>query len=240
MTKEELFPQFCRLPPELQAYIWNIVLSEPHICQLCFRVFEVQNIELWDRAVPPLLQACAESRRLALSVYPDKLYEQKNTDLMTYARPELDTIYIGSANDGVPFEWVVEEFSLKYVPTMDMSRIKHLALDIDYWELNSARETLRFLPSFDSLETLTLVIEDDTSTKEAPRFVQLDQETDMERIGRSWPGSWPKDEQKLLHEIRAVFEDMKSQGEFEEEDLEWTLPELRVRKLVGVIKGRKA
>ncbi|KAH7124820.1 hypothetical protein B0J13DRAFT_565674 [Dactylonectria estremocensis] len=238
------FPFFPRLPREIKAEIWNEALREPNIVQLCFS-FQSRHATLHHRVLPTLLQVCAESRGRALKYYPDKFYEQKHTGITIYVRPKVDTLYLGSANvDSIHFEWIVEEMALRHV-RIDMDEVKHLAFDINFWLDHGTEVMLHVLPSFQSLETLTLVLEDNASPREPTKLVELDEEIDKDAPGL-WgsdytgpPGNVVKFCHGCLGKVRTVYDEMRKNGGFEEEDMDWVLPELRVKKLVGNIMGQK-
>lgn len=65
LSSPSSFPQFQRLPPELRCLIWEAALPEPTVVPRTWNNAKFRyNLQ---RKVPPVMQACAESRGLLIA-----------------------------------------------------------------------------------------------------------------------------------------------------------------------------
>jgi hypothetical protein len=235
------FKLFSKLPTELRVKIWNYALHNPRIIQLCFHTTDPQGylLSLRHRRIPPLLQTCSESRRLALELYPDLLFEHPDTSCQTYMNVDLDTIYFGSANRPLHFEWLYDIFARGL--SINFEGIRHIAFDVGWWEWFLDADMLKWLSGGVRLETITLVLEDEESEEEA-LLVELDKVGNGEMSG----GGEQKGEdvasktKESLERIRKKYEDiLADEADFDREFLvSWPLPELRFLRMKGKILGR--
>ncbi|KAL6857941.1 hypothetical protein ACO1O0_005387 [Amphichorda felina] len=241
------FTCFTRLSPEIRASIWKTALWTPTIVQLCFDAEfpDGSKMHLNHRVIPPLLHVSSESRRYAQEVYPDVFADQKATALMTYMNLEIDTLYIGTANKDMEFEWIAENFALRDVRSLDMDDVKHFAFDVGFWRHYGTENFLRLLSSFAGLKSLILVIEDDLSSPDAPaKLVGLDEkELGQETAGLGYSAAGKPDGPLAYRDVAASIQTAYEKLLADEGDAhyfeDWSLPELRVERLVGKILGRQ-
>ncbi|KAH7175215.1 hypothetical protein EDB81DRAFT_874075 [Dactylonectria macrodidyma] len=246
---DDSFPLFPHLSPEIRASIWKTSLWTPSIVQLCFHSDDPLGYEmsLKHRVIPPLLHVCSESRHYAQKMYPDVFAKQKDTSIMTYMNLEIDTLYIGTASRDVMFEWIFEALTLSPGRSLNMDDVKHFAFEIDYWRNYGTQNFLPLLSSFSNLKSLTLVIEDDAPSSAPAKLVDLNEdELGQETAGLGYSDGvpdYPIFYRDFAENIQTAYENMLDDErglESEYRDFEgWSLPELRLKKLVGHIIGKK-
>jgi hypothetical protein len=237
------FNLFSKLSAELRAKIWNHALYTPRIIQLCFHTTDPQGylLSLRHRLIPPLLQTCTESRHLALKLYSTPLYNSPQSSCDTYMNLEIDTIYFGSANRPLHFEWLWDIFMRGL--SIDFEGIRHIAFDVGWWEWFLDVDMLRWLSSGLKLETITLVLEDEGESGQEAVFVELGESRNG---GMKVVGGEEKIEnvaskaKKFLERIRKKYEDILSDETNSNRELlvDWPLPELRFMRMEGKILGR--
>ncbi|KAJ6444588.1 hypothetical protein O9K51_02983 [Purpureocillium lavendulum] len=230
--------QFSRLPPEIQVMIWKEVLETPQIVQMCFDWDEYNGTgAVRHRVVPPALQVCALSRRLALQVYTDRFYEEQIwTLVVTYLQPGVDVLYYGSVNRGDDFDSGGELWAYGEFPTLDPSLLKHLAVEVNYWlEQDAKGDMVHSTRMLIGLKTLTLVVEDDKPDPAVPAaLVDLTDEEHRSLLGTYAPSAGFGTSAELLRKIRDDFV-----TRFDLEDISHDyIPNMEIKRLKGNILGK--
>lgn len=225
------FRHFPRLPAELRIIIWKDVLWTPNIMQLCFDPEHALDHIGQKRVVPPLLQACAESRMLSLEVYPERPYEKEFRGVIGYANFEIDTLYI-------PFDdlpgYTCNPLPILGLKSFDLlQRVKRMAINIRYCSSGRVFSVPMALPSFANLATLTFVIEDDSDANEPAKLIDLDERDEGRLIdldtqdgpSQMTPRDLLANGSKMLDFIREQFHAFVF------------VPQPRLKKLVGKVPG---
>jgi hypothetical protein len=236
------FNLFSKLSAERRAKIWNHALYTPRIIQLCFHTTDPQGylLSLRHRLIPPLLQTCTESRRLALKLYPNPLYNPPQSSYDTYMNLEMDNIYFWSTNRPLHFEWLWEIFIRRL--SINFEGIRHIEFDVGWWEWFLDADMLRWLSSGVKLETITLVLEVEKESGHEAVFIELKElgEGGMKAVGGEQKDESVASKAKFLERIKRKCEDISSdEADSDREFLvDWQLPELRFMGMKGKILGR--
>ncbi|KAH7386605.1 hypothetical protein BKA64DRAFT_711818 [Cadophora sp. MPI-SDFR-AT-0126] len=233
------FHQFSLLPPEIRTRIWTLVLNTPAIIQLCFdcegyakhRITGAYtggdtNLILTNRHIPSLLHVNRESRSQALKIHPDTVPGRADT----YVNPELDTVCFGSGMLPYPFECVYD--SLENHGGMKIDRLKHLAVDINWWNTFEGTYWWRdYL--YSTLESFTIYVEDPDEGE--VRFEEIEQGDDSllwdydHEVGFGIKNECKKERGNLETALEEILED----DEYSHYIGDWKVPEVRILKLRG-------
>ncbi|KAH8648275.1 hypothetical protein BGZ60DRAFT_552657 [Tricladium varicosporioides] len=227
------FHLFSLLPPEIRIRIWNCALNIPTIVQLCFTAQDPLgwDMRLVSRRIPTLLHTSRESRSQALKIFPTKLPGPRET----YINFTLDTTVLSSATMPYHIEWVTE--TLAFRGSLDVSHVRHLAIDFNWWRSFDISLRLRNLTLFGSVESLTLFVEE--ADGGYVRFEEIedgdggllwDYDSEVEFGVRN---ACRRDLDALKRSYDEILEN--EQHEDYELVIDWKLPELKAMKLKGNI-----
>ena len=234
MAHTARFPQFARLPQEIQMMIWKEILETPRIVQICGDSSKYTTTgEICHRQIPPLLQACRQSRLLAQQVFVDRHFDDRSCAFI-YLQPRLDTLYYGSANMSEDFGSTGEIWSYPECKTLDPSDVATVAFEANWWlKLDKEGAQVYDMRFFIGLTRLIIVLEEKAEPDRVAQFVDLTNEEHQD-ISGFLLDSRLKTSAELRDHVREAWK-----VEFEEWDLPASeMPEIVIKKLQGNILGQ--
>jgi hypothetical protein len=162
------FPRFLQLPLELQIDIWKYTLGAPRVEPRVVRVTYNEKIDSFSYSftIPPLLEVCQVSRKIAQHFYPSLV---PDSAFPIYINPGIDFLYCRSPplNPNPPMFGPRQAAPvLPFVDTAaNVANIRHLVLDDTYWKYRyfaygssrTGSSSIEEMRRFQSIEELFIV-----------------------------------------------------------------------------------
>jgi hypothetical protein len=136
--KSVSFPRFLQLPLELQIYIWTYALEAPRVEPRVVRVTYNEKIDSFSYSftIPPLLEVCQVSHKIAQPFYPSLL---PGSAFPIYINPSIDFLHCRSRRVRVNTSMFPSSRAISILPFIDptanVANIRNLVLDDNYWKI---------------------------------------------------------------------------------------------------------
>jgi hypothetical protein len=130
------FPRFLQLPLELQINIWTYTLEAARVKPRLVRVIYDEKIDSFSYSftIPPLLEVCQVSRKIAQHFYPSLV---PDSAFPIYINPNIDFLYCRSPPHNPNPPMFSPRQVVPILPFIDtnanVAGIRYLVLDDTYW-----------------------------------------------------------------------------------------------------------
>ncbi|KUI62792.1 hypothetical protein VP1G_09906 [Cytospora mali] len=152
------FPQFQSLPPELRCLIWEAALPEPTVVPRTWNNGKFRYI--LQRTVPPVLQACAESRGLLIAQSGAREASAAPKYQLVQPRGRNDEgVYMNFATESI---WIYRGYNISEAEIAGYTNLQSLVMNWGLrpcWVDSAVDKGVRFIQQFPKLKLLTLLVD---------------------------------------------------------------------------------
>ncbi|ROW08623.1 hypothetical protein VPNG_06240 [Cytospora leucostoma] len=158
LSSPSSFPQFQHLPPELRCLVWEAALPEPTVVPRTWNNGKFRyNLQ---RKVPPVLQACAESRGLLIAPSEEFWVSAAPKYQLVQTRGRDDEgVYMDFKRDAI---WVYRGYDISETEIKGYANLQSLVMNWGLrpcWVDSAVDKGVRFVQQFPKLELLTLLVD---------------------------------------------------------------------------------
>lgn len=159
------FPQFRDLPPELRFLVWEAALPDPTVVPRTWNNAKFRyNLQ---RRVPPVLQACAESRELLIAKPGARVGGGGGGDLTAAPKYQLvqtrgrddEGVYMNFDRESI---WIYRGYDISEAEIVGYADLQSLVMNWGLrpcWVDSAVDKGVRFVQQFPRLEVLTLLVD---------------------------------------------------------------------------------
>ncbi|POS71776.1 hypothetical protein DHEL01_v209830 [Diaporthe helianthi] len=208
------FPQFKRLPPEIRYLIWEAAVPEPTVVPRTWSNAKFRY--KLRRGAPAVLQACAESRALLVAQQPHQPGAAGGGVAPRFelvrmpGREDEEGVYMDFDRDSI---WIYRGYEISDAELAAYSGLRSLVMNWGLrpcWVESAVDEGVKFVRKFPGLRLLTLLVDFNEHGWPEPSTLK-----GLRRLRRS-------EVKRIWALVRAALR------RAEDEDPEWTAPQLHI------------